>query len=82
MAATGARSAPDPIREPSRPSENMSRLKKPKCGQLAGAGALLQLLQQEDEEPVEANHTLAVKFRRSVMILGLRTSTRILLKST
>ena len=82
MAATGARSAPDPIRELSRPSENMSRLKKPKCGQLAGARALLQLLQQEDEEPVEANHTLAVKFRRSVMILGLRTSTRILLKST
>ena len=82
LAGTCALSAPVPISAPFRPSENMSRLKKPKCGQLAGAGALLQLLQQEDEEPVEANHTLAVKFRRSVMILGLRTSTRILLKST
>ena len=49
----------------------------------AGRGrALPQLLQQEAEEPVEADYTLAVKFRRSVMILGLRTSTRILLKST
>ena len=82
MAATVARSAPDPIREPFRPSENMPRLIKPKCGQLAGAGALLQLLQQEDEEPAEANHILGVKFRRSAMILEYRTSTRILLKIT
>ena len=89
--ATGARSAPDPTSEPYRPSENMSKLTKPKCGKLAEAGALPQLLQQEAEEPrketqaketVEADYTLAVKFRRSVMILGLRTSTRILLKST
>ena len=50
-AATGARSAPDPTSEPYRPSENMSKLKEPKCGKLAEAGALPQLLQQEAEEP-------------------------------
>ena len=29
----------------------MSKLKEPKCGKLAEAGALPQLLQQEAEEP-------------------------------
>ncbi len=52
LAGTCALSAPDPISAPFRPSENMSRLREPRPGKLAEAGAVPQLLRPEAlEEP-------------------------------
>ena len=48
---TCALNAPGPTSEPYRPSGNMPKLREPRCGKLAEAGALPQLLQQEAEEP-------------------------------